>query len=195
MAKEAEKNKGVGRPSSVTWEQFEAICETMATLNVANKSCELNGLKYQTVRDTMNRHTAAGDMSWQTRWELAKEQYVESLKLEAHQRAIEGWDEPVFGALPGIGAGSGVVGHKHMRSETILRDLLKAHVPEFKTRSEVAIVDDRPVGGMDIYTKLTLKAQKAIRDIIQADLEEQRLATAEHVEVVSQQAILEGPEV
>lgn len=193
MAKETETNpKGAGRHPSVTWEMFEKVCTTLELTNVANKSCELNGLKYQTVKDTINRMTAAGDTSWQELWDLAKEKYVESLRLEAHRRAVDGWEEPVFGTLPGVGSGSGVVGHKHMWSETLLRDELKAYAPEYKNRSEVAIVDDRAVGGMDIYTKLSLKAQRAIRAIITADLEEQRLATATQVEVISQQA-LEGP--
>lgn len=60
----------------------------------------------------------------------AHETAGETLEAEARRRAESGWDEPVFGKLPGKDTGSGQVGVVRKYSDTLLIFLLKGAKPE-----------------------------------------------------------------
>src|SRR6266516_5428059 len=70
----------------------------------------------------------------------------EAIRAEIRRRALEGWEEPVFGSL-GPGAGSGEIGRVRKFSDRLLVKLAEAHLPEFKDarRLELTGADGGPV--------------------------------------------------
>jgi hypothetical protein len=70
-------------------------------------------------------------------WDDALDQASDVMEREALRRAVEGWDEPVFGSM-GQGLGSGQVGTVRKYSDTLLIFLLKGARPEkFRERTDV----------------------------------------------------------
>jgi hypothetical protein len=70
-------------------------------------------------------------------WDDALDQAGDVMEREALRRAVEGWNEPVFGSM-GQGLGSGQVGTVRKYSDTLLIFLLKGARPEkFRERADV----------------------------------------------------------
>lgn len=70
-------------------------------------------------------------------WDDALDQASDVMEREALRRAVEGWDEPVFGSM-GQGLGSGQVGTVRKYSDTLLIFLLKGVRPEkYRERTDV----------------------------------------------------------
>ena len=70
---------------------------------------------------------------------VAEEEYQDRVRTELHRRAIDGWEEPVFGS---VGSGPDretvVVGHVRKYSDRLLELKAKTRLPEYKDT-------DRPV--------------------------------------------------
>ena len=70
-------------------------------------------------------------------FEDAHEQACDRLETEMIRRGLHGWDEPVYGKLPGKDTGSGQVGTIRKYSDRMLEIALKACRPErFRERFE-----------------------------------------------------------
>lgn len=69
------------------------------------------------------------DPQFAAAWDAAVEEAADRLEQEAWRRAVDGWDEPVFGSL-GSGEGSGEVGRVRKFSNALLIFLLKGSKPE-----------------------------------------------------------------
>jgi len=69
------------------------------------------------------------DPTFEEAWEEAREESADLLEIEARRRALEGWDEPVFGS-GGPGKGTEEVGVVRKYDTTLLIFLLKGERPE-----------------------------------------------------------------
>ncbi len=63
------------------------------------------------------------DEKFAAAWDEAMQEAVDRLEAVAQERAIDGWEEPVF--YQGVACGT-----VHRRSDTLLMFLMKAHAPE-----------------------------------------------------------------
>jgi len=77
------------------------------------------------------------DQEFAAQWDLALDDATDVLEFEARRRAVEGWEEPVFGSL-GQGQGSGEIGTVRKYSDTLLIFLMKGANPEkYRDRADV----------------------------------------------------------
>lgn len=82
------------------------------------KACEAVGISYPTFKSHYDK-----DMKFRDMVDAAYEEYADVLEAEAHRRAVEGVDEPIYqmGQL---------VGHKKSYSDSLLKMKLTAARPE-----------------------------------------------------------------
>jgi len=64
------------------------------------------------------------------RMQNAMEKSKDGLETEARRRAVNGWEEPVFGKLPGNDGGSGQIGTIRKYSDKLLETLMRGSRPE-----------------------------------------------------------------
>ena len=64
------------------------------------------------------------------RMQNAMEKSKDGLETEARRRAVNGWEEPVFGKLPGNDGGSGQIGTIKKYSDKLLETLMRGSRPE-----------------------------------------------------------------
>lgn len=95
-------------------------------------------------RRSISRYRLA-DPTFAEAWEEAREESADLLEIEARRRALDGWDEPVFGS-GGPGCGTEQVGVVRKYDTTLLIFLLKGERPE-KYRERV---DQRISGSLDL---------------------------------------------
>jgi hypothetical protein len=77
------------------------------------------------------------DEAFAALWNAALDEAADALEFEARRRAVEGWEEPVFGSL-GQGHGSGEIGTVRKYSDTLLIFLMKGANPEkYRERTDV----------------------------------------------------------
>ncbi len=85
----------------------------------------------------------------------ASEMAADRAEAEMVRRGIIGWEEPVFGKLPGKETGTGKVGSRRMFSDRMLELCLKARRPEkFRERHEHTGAGGGPIQVQDL-TMLT----------------------------------------
>ena len=109
---------------------FLAALRDTANVRLA---CDAVGIARTTAYDRRN-----SDERFAADWERTLEEAADLLEEEARRRAHAGWDEPVFGRLPGKDAGEGEIGAVRKYSDTLLIFLLKGARPEkYRERSDV----------------------------------------------------------
>jgi hypothetical protein len=80
------------------------------------------------------------DGTFAAAWDSALDEAADLLEAEAWRRAHEGWDEPVYGRLPGKDAGEGQIGIVRKYSDSLMQTLLKGHKPEkYRERQDIAL--------------------------------------------------------
>ncbi len=87
------------------------------------------------------------DETFRAAWDEAREEAADHLEDEARRRAVDGWEEPVFGS-GGPGRGSEQVGTVRKFDSTLLIFLLKGARPE-KYRERF---DTKLSGSLDLGT-------------------------------------------
>lgn len=112
------------------------------------------------------------DPAYAAAFKLACDTGIEALEDLAHERVVEGWDEPVFGTLFEDHVSPegkvtpikkwGVVGFKRKFSETLHVLLLKAHKPD-RYRERLDIKADVNLN-MSIASKLAAGRERLARD-------------------------------
>lgn len=111
----------------LTPERLSAFCAALADTGVVAKACKAVGISRQTAyewRDEMP--------DFRARWDKAINIGITALEDEAHRRAFEGTEEPIYhhGTL---------VGSNTKYSDALAMFLLKAHRPEkYRERFDVA---------------------------------------------------------
>lgn len=96
-------------------------------------------------RPTMYNWGKAGDADYDAAFEVARDLSIKSAEAEAWKRATEGTVEDVYGSL-GQGQGSGVVGQRRVKSDTMLIFMLKGAKPDIY-RDRVSTEISGPNGG------------------------------------------------
>jgi hypothetical protein len=100
------------------------------------KACEQTTISRQSVYMWRDK-----DSNFRAAFERAQIESIEHLEKEAHRRAVDGWEEPVFRE-------SGMIGTVRKYSDTLLIFLLKGAAPEkYKDRQDI-----RHSGGVAIGT-------------------------------------------
>ena len=112
----------------LTPEKLAAFCTALAETCQVSKACKAVGIArmtaYQWRKDVPGFAEA---------WDHAMGIGVSALEDEAHRRAFEGWDEPVFQQGMEVGA-------IRKSSDTLAIFLLKAHAPEkYRENSKVEL--------------------------------------------------------
>ena len=78
------------------------------------------------------------DADFAADWDAALQEGIDLAEAEMWRRGVEGWDEPVYGKLPGRDAGDGQVGTVRKHSDAMLTLALKAHRPEkYRERQDI----------------------------------------------------------
>jgi hypothetical protein len=100
------------------------------------------------------------DSAFQEAFKIARDLAIEEAEGEAWNRGVHGWDEPVFGqmAIPEtvetkdgderviFKKFTGIVGHKKIKSDTMLIFMLKAAKPDvYRDRVEHTGIDGGPI--------------------------------------------------
>lgn len=128
-----------------------AFLTALAELGVVTTAAKAADVGRRTVY-----HLRESDPSFAAAWDAAMEEAADVLETEARRRALEGWDEPVFGS-GGTGVGTVQVGTIRRFSDTLLIFTLKGLRPE-KYRERF---DQKLSGALDINAAI-LEAHKAI---------------------------------
>ena len=87
--------------------------------------CRAAGISYP----TMYNWAKAGDADYNAAYEIARDLGIKAAEAEAWKRATDGTIEDVYGSL-GQGLGSGVVGQRRVKSDTMLIFMLKGAAPK-----------------------------------------------------------------
>jgi hypothetical protein len=96
----------------------------LAETGMVKFACDSCGVVYQQVRRQIRE-----DPEFAEEVEEANEQYKDTLEMEAHRRAVDGWNEPVYSQKLGV-----KIGTIRKFSDKLLELKLKRHVPEYRER-------------------------------------------------------------
>ena len=112
----------------------DEIADIVAVGGDINTACRELGLGASTVRSALNPNSKSFCPSFLEKYNEAKQEWTQQLKVEATRRAVEGYEESVF--FQGV-----EVGKQRKYSDTLLLALLKASSPEFRDRTEVVNIN------------------------------------------------------
>lgn len=119
-----------------------SFIEELAKRGNVRDACLVAGIPRRTAYDWR-----AADSAFAAAWDAALDEAADTMEREAFRRAVEGVDEPVYGAL-GSGSGTGQVGVIRKYSDTLLIFLMKAARPSrFRERHDVALTGKIQHGG------------------------------------------------
>ena len=144
-----QQQTGIGRPSELTWERFERICETLRQCGQRYKSCEAHGFNYQTVLDRMKEREKADDHRWRALWDNSVERYRDDLEDEARRRAFEGTEE-------GVWYKGEMVGTERRYSDRLMEVLLRGERPH-KFRDNVKLDAEITGGVLVVPAEMTVE--------------------------------------
>ena len=109
----------------LTQERMEQFLELYAKTGVINKTAELLAIGVSQIKDARQR-----DKEFAAAFDEATERYVDSLKEEAHRRAVEGIDRPIVGR---VGKDEdGVITYERVYSDKLLVELLRSKSTDFR---------------------------------------------------------------
>jgi hypothetical protein len=161
-----------GRPIDLDSNAFALICEELARTGSKYKSCEALNFDYSTVSYAIKRQELAGDDSWRDLWDSSYDQFKDSLEQEAYRRAKDGtvtkWQVTKKGERVPV---------EMEYSDRLMEVLIKGHFPD-RYRDKLFVSGTIGLEPVDAFANLSPKAKRQIREIIMADLEEQRTLAA-----------------
>jgi hypothetical protein len=102
------------------------------------------------------------DAAFGKAYDLAREASNDALEMEARRRAVEGWEEPIYGKLArgpkGEDRGMGIIGYKRVFSDTMLAMMLNGNLPN-KYRRNVSVTgpDGGPIQVQSVADRLIEK--------------------------------------
>jgi hypothetical protein len=112
---------------------------------------------------TSFRDLRAKDPEFRADWDTAVEQARGRVEHELHRRAVEGWDEPIYGGR----YKEQVVGHVRRYSDRLLELRAKALLPDYRDRSHVDLG-----GGLSVHH--SRKAMDDLASLTQAERDQLR---------------------
>jgi len=147
--KTPQQQSGVGRPTTLTWEVFQAICARVEETGVKYASCAAFGFQGSWVTTRIKELETLGQPEWRELWEESLEMFADRLEAEMARRAIDGSDKPVFYK-------GEIVGHITEFSDTLAITLAKAVRPE-RFRDNVKLEADITGGVLLVPPKMTVE--------------------------------------
>jgi hypothetical protein len=161
-----------GRPIDLDSNAFALICEELARTGSKYKSCEALNFSYNSVSSAIKRQELAGDDSWRELWDSSYDQFRDGLEQEAYRRARDGfitkWQLNKKGERVPV---------EMEYSDRLMEVLIKGHFPD-RYRDKLFVSGTIGLEPVDAFANLSPKAKRQIREIIMADLEEQRTLAA-----------------
>lgn len=117
--------KGAGRGREFTPDRWEIFLHNFAKLGLLGMSARAADVSPETIRVYRRDVPEFAEM-----YDLALQDYRESLEREVHRRAVEGWDEPVYQK-------GEMVGTIRRHSDRMLELLIKKNIPEYRDKVSV----------------------------------------------------------
>jgi hypothetical protein len=115
--------------------QQQAFLQHFASIGVVTAAAKLAGIERQRHYEWLQAPDKYPGYAEQ--YAAAMEEAADRCEAEMMRRGVAGWDEPVYGKLPGEQTGNGVIGSKRVYSDRMLELALKARRPEkFRERYE-----------------------------------------------------------
>jgi len=148
----------------LTAKRKQAFLEALRACGVATRAAKLaspdaSGSGIQTFRDERRR-----DPEFASAWDEAIEQHAGDLEAELYRRAVVGDQVPI------VSPKGEVVGWRSVRSDKLLLEAVRAHVPMFTPRSE-STVTAKVSKGPDLgLGKLSPENQDKLRAILEDEL-------------------------
>ena len=130
---QAFKAKGAGPWKKFTARAMTALLNEIANTGVMYRACHAHGVSYTQFAKIRKEYPEIEELV-----ELAREFYREKISHVIHDRAVDGWSEPVF--FKGE-----IIGHVQKFSDRLLELQAKRHCPEYRDRSQV---DHSVTGGV-----------------------------------------------
>ena len=130
---EAFKRSRVGPWKKFTPRAVAAILNEICNTGVMYRACHANALSFPQLLKLRKEYEELDDLV-----AIAKEFYREKISHVIHDRAIDGWEEPVY--FQGV-----VIGHIQKFSDRLLELQAKRHCPEYRDKSQV---DHNVTGGV-----------------------------------------------
>lgn len=128
LSKKSRLGAGPGAPPKFDAAAKIRYLEFFAQTGLRGKSAAVCGVHAHTVRE----HELA-DPEFRAQVMRARQAFLDKLRSEALDRAVHGWQEPVF-------QGGELVGHKLKKSDAVLLAMLRALVPGYKEKSDAPSV-------------------------------------------------------
>jgi hypothetical protein len=150
-----------GTPKKPGWP--ERFLEEFAVRGNVLAACEAAGIHRDTAYDLQGR-----DPEFAAAWKRAKADALDRLALVARERAVDGWDEPVF--HQGVACGA-----IRKYDNGLLWKLMAAHDPETygsKVQTQHTGKDGGPIEHRVDLTKLTDEQLAALEGIVAASAAE-----------------------
>lgn len=114
------------RIEEITVEHIERFLDNLRTTGLWYESAEACGLSYSTILRLRKQ-----DEEFKEMCEEMMQSYRESLERACHNRAVDGWDEPVFSQRLGT-----QIGTIRKFDSRLLELMLKRHIPEYREKYE-----------------------------------------------------------
>lgn len=144
-----QQRTGIGRPTQLTWEVFEAICARVRQTGVKYASCAEFGFTGRNVVARIKELADKGQPEWLELWEESLELFADELEVEMHRRAVHGTDKPVFYKGEEVGA-------IREYSDTLALALAKGVRPE-KFRENVKVEGSITGGVLLVPAKMSVE--------------------------------------
>jgi hypothetical protein len=112
------------------------------------RTCGLVGIAYSTLQTWRAESPAFVQLEAQ-----AHSVYLECLEAQLDVMAFHGVDEPVYGKLEGLNAGTGIVGYKRIRSERLAEFRMRSENPtKYRERASVELTG-KDGGAIEVESK------------------------------------------
>lgn len=108
--------------------------ESLAKTGRILESCKAAGITHETIRVWRR-----DDEEFADAFADAELEYCEYIEKEIERRAIEGWEEPVFGRDEGKDKGTVEIGKKRKYSDTLLLALTRSRMAKYRDKVEAEI--------------------------------------------------------
>lgn len=158
----------IRRDRDFTDAKKEIFVFTIGELGTTAAAAEAAGVSIGTAYAHRNKNQARYDPDFAEAWQEAAEEYNAGVEREFHNRAIIGWQEPVFGGKEK----DRIVGHVTKKSDKLLIELAKRRMPkEYGNKVEVnqpggsSAASTEIMPGIDI-TKLTADQRKNLKSFL-----------------------------
>lgn len=116
------------------------------------------------------------DADFKAAWEDLRRRHAENLEKAAHERAVVGVEEDVYGSL-GPGMGTGVVGTRVVYDNKLLLRLLERHSPEWRPshRVETQVTEAGVHDGITL-AQLPPEVRERLKALLRGEVERRKQA-------------------